>query len=111
MSFFSFLFGRGESNNNIKVLSPSEFKFQIQNKVQLVDVRTPAEYSSGAIKGAKNINYFSGSFSSEIKKLSKTKPVYVYCQSGMRSRKASRKIAKMGFPEVYDLQGGISNFK
>ncbi|HIC31162.1 MAG TPA: rhodanese-like domain-containing protein, partial [Flavobacteriaceae bacterium] len=44
MSIFSFLFGNNPVQNQvIKVLSPEEFKVQIQDKdVQLIDVRTPA---------------------------------------------------------------------
>ena len=64
MSIFSVLFGSSSQQNSaIKVLSSEDFKAQSENKkVQLIDVRTPKEYKSGHIKGAKNIDFFSGTF-------------------------------------------------
>ena len=103
MSLFSFLFG----NKNAKLLSPQEYKSHIQNKkVQLIDVRTPNEFQQGHIKKAKNIDVFSKDFISKIEKLNKDQAVYVYCRSGGRSRLASKKLARKGFLEIYDLKGG-----
>ena len=113
MSFFASLFGSKTSQSNaIKLLSPEEFKAQAENKnVQLVDVRTSAEFNGGHIKGAKNIDFFSGKFNVELNKLNKDKAVYVYCRSGSRSRQTSKKLEAMGFTEIYDLKGGILNYK
>ena len=112
MSIFNLLFGSKNQHNNIKVLAPSDFKKQIESKsVQLIDVRTPSEFKSGHIKGAKNIDFFSIKFSSEINKLHKEKPVYLYCRSGNRSKQASNKLAKLGFSDIYDLKGGFFNWK
>ena len=96
----------------VKLLGPTEFKMQIENKqVQLVDVRTAFEFRSGCINGAKNIDFFSGKFNVEFSKLDKEKPVYIYCRSGNRSRKAARKLTALGFGEVYDLEGGLLNYQ
>ncbi|MCV6631696.1 MAG: rhodanese-like domain-containing protein [Flavobacteriaceae bacterium] len=111
MSIFSFLFGSGNIAN-AEVLSPQDYKQRIAKaKVQLIDVRTPGEFRMGHIKKAKNINYFSSNFAEECSKLDNTKPVYLYCKSGNRSRQASRKLAKLGFEEIYDLQGGYMNWR
>lgn len=110
MSLLSMLFGRGgyPDNDHIHLLSPDEFKSQINDKkVQLVDVRTAREYGSGHIQGAKNIDFYSGKFAAEFNKLKKDKPVYVYCRTGARSRHAANKLADLGFKEIYDLKGGI----
>ncbi len=109
MSLLSMLFGGGyPANEHIKVLTPEEFKTQIsKKKIQLIDVRTAREFSSSHIKGAKNIDFYSGQFATEFNKLNKNKPVYVYCRTGSRSRHASNKLVKMGFTEIYDLKGGI----
>ena len=103
------LFGGGyPTNDSIKLLTPEEFKVQIANKkIQLIDVRTSREFSWSHIKGAKNIDFYSGQFATEFNKLNKNKPVYVYCRTGSRSRHASNKLAKMGFTEIYDLKGGF----
>ena len=112
MSLLSMLFGGGyPQSENIKLLSSEEFKEQITSKkVQLVDVRTLREFKISHIKGAKNIDFYSGKFASEFNKLKKDKPVYVYCRSGSRSRHASNKLAEMGFTEIYDLKGGIIRY-
>lgn len=113
MSFLSVLFGKQQSRNeSIKLLSPIEFKLKVESQnIQLIDVRTPKEFKSGHIKGAKNIDFFSGRFNLEFDKLDKAKPVYVYCRSGSRSRQTAKKLANMGFNEIYDLQGGILNYR
>lgn len=109
MSLLSLLFGGGyPASDNVKLLSPEEFKNQINNKkVQLIDVRTSREYSAGHIQGAKNIDFYSGDFSNKFNKLDKNKPVYIYCRTGARSRHASGKLVDLGFQEIYDLKGGI----
>ena len=112
MSLLKALFGLKTTQSDvIKVLVPNDFKAQTENKnVQLVDVRTSSEYNSGCIKGAKNIDSFSGNFNTQFNKLNKEKPVYIYCRSGARSRRASKKIEAFGFTEIYDLKGGILNY-
>ncbi len=79
--------------------------------IQLVDVRTPEEYNSGHIAGAVNIDVNSPDFMSEATlKLKKDRPVYVYCRSGKRSKKAGNQLAGEGY-EVVDLDGGITDWK
>ncbi len=75
--------------------------------VQLVDVRTTNEFTEGHLKGALNICVTCDGFESNIKKLDKTKPVYVYCRSGHRSGNAAKILLKMGFKEIHDMDGGI----
>ena len=108
MSFFRFLFGSNSASDQIHVLPKTEFAQALKKgKVQLVDVRTAREYKAGHIKGAKNVDFFNPSrFKSGFEALDKQKPVYVYCQSGNRSQKAARKLATMGFVEIFDLAGG-----
>jgi len=110
--FLKNLFGTRKNNNKIRVLSPLEFKEAIKKKgIQLIDVRTPQEFALGMIKGSQNLNFFDGSsFEKGAKKLNKEAAVYVYCQSGSRSKRASKALIKMGFSEIFDLQGGFSNW-
>jgi rhodanese-related sulfurtransferase len=75
---------------------------------QILDVRTPAEWEGGTIKGATKMNFFDKDFDKQLEKLDKTKPVYVYCKIGGRSGKAAKKMSKMGFTTVYNLVGGIT---
>ncbi|MBL7884530.1 MAG: thioredoxin [Bacteroidia bacterium] len=90
-------------------LSADEFeqKLNTTENPQIADVRTPEEYSEGFIKGAININYNSNTFETEITKMDKTKPVFVYCLSGGRSASAVSKMIDLGFKEIYELKGGM----
>jgi rhodanese-related sulfurtransferase len=74
--------------------------------VQLVDVRTPGEWSGGIIEGALLYDISSSNFEKNIASLDKNKPVYVYCAVGGRSGNASRVMKKLGYT-VYDLKGGM----
>ncbi len=84
---------------------------QKQNGIVLIDVRTPEEFADGYIKNAKNINFYDDSFMNKINKLDKKQPVYIYCKKGGRSAKAAQKLKAAGFEKVYDLEGGISQWK
>jgi len=113
MSFLSSLFGGSALNSDkFEVLDKNDFKVAIrQKKVQLVDVRTPREYKVGHIGKAINIDLFQGgSFKQAFEKLDKNKPIYLYCRSGSRSRRAAQKILDMGFEKVYDLKGGYMHW-
>ncbi len=108
MSLLSFLFKGQTLPDQVQLLDREDYKTAIsKGKVQLVDVRTRAEFMAGHIKGASNIDFFQGSaFQAAFSKLKKDKPLYIYCQSGNRSQKAVRILVDMGFQEVYDLRGG-----
>lgn len=93
----------------IHVVKPTEFKEKSINQV-IIDIRTPQEFSQGHIEGAININYYDHSFMEQIGKYDKSKPIFLYCRSGNRTSSAAAKIAKVGFEEVYDLQGGIMSW-
>ncbi len=90
------------------LLNTENFKEVVVDKdVQLVDVRTPDEYNAGKIDGAINIDYFDQeTFKKEFEKLDKNKAIYLYCRSGHRSHKSAVLLEKMGFKEIYDLEGG-----
>lgn len=96
-------------NQGVKNLSAEEFDKGIQKEgIQLVDVRTPEEYSEKHIKGSQNFNVNGSEFEKQMSTLDKNKPVYIYCLSGGRSSSASNWAAKNGFKEVYNMNGGIT---
>lgn len=72
--------------------------------VTLLDVRTPMEYSRGYVDGFINIPV--DDLRERIGELDKTKPVYVICQSGLRSYLVCRILAGNGF-DVYNFAGGF----
>jgi rhodanese-related sulfurtransferase len=98
------------SSKQINVTIPvDEFdkKLNETKDAQLVDVRTPEEYSEGHLKGAINYNLNAGDFDSNLNKLDKNKPVMVYCLAGGRSGEAAEKMKEKGFAEVYNMKGGM----
>jgi len=100
------------NSSDIKVVSPEEMKSLIEmDEVQLVDVRTEAEYRLEHIASSQNIDVRSPNFDEEIEKLDKEKPVIVYCRSGIRSAKCVEKLKDAGFVKIYDLNGGIAKWK
>jgi len=82
-------------------------KFLASASAQLVDVRTPAEFRSGSIKGAKNIDFAAASFKEQFLKLDKGKEYFLFCRSGTRSGQACAAMVKEGY-KVYNLDGGVS---
>jgi rhodanese-related sulfurtransferase len=95
-----------------KKVSKTEFaELMKKTGAQLIDVRTPREFSNGFIEGAKNIDYNGDTFEKQMKKLDKTKPVLVYCAAGGRSENAAELLQEWGFKEVYDLEGGYNGWK
>lgn len=95
-----------------KTISPTEFEQKLkQSDMQLIDVRTPEEYADGGIKGSVNINYNGSDFEQRIAALDRDKPVLVYCLSGGRSGKAANTMNGMGFKEVYNMQGGLVQWR
>lgn len=97
-----------QADSAVVVLNVQEFHDQIdQEKAILIDVRTPEEFSEGAIKGAKNINFKADNFLKQFSKIDKNQPVYIYCRSGNRSGQAAKMLSEAGFQKIYDLKGGF----
>ncbi len=74
----------------------------------LIDVRDRDEYAAGHIQGAMNIP------AKEIEMITavipeKTKKIFVYCLSGIRSKKAAARMAAIGYTEVKSI-GGIKGY-
>ena len=89
-------------------VSPSIFKEKMEaENGTILDVRTPEEVAEGIIPNAVTININDADFETQLNKLDKSKPVYVYCKAGGRSSRATDMMMKNGFTLVYNLDGGI----
>lgn len=71
----------------------------------VIDVRTPAEFSSGHVAGAVNIDVESPDFGARIEELDKDDSYLVYCRSGRRSALAAEQMAEAGFSDIADAGG------
>ena len=102
------------SSTKVEVLSLEQFRSKIEksNDIQILDVRTPEEWAGGVVKNAKQINIYDANFMEKVQKeFSKDKPVVVYCQAGVRSREAAKKLKDSGYKTVYDFSGGYAAWK
>lgn len=99
--------------SNVFKLEPKPFaeKIKTLKHPNIVDIRTDAEFKESHIENAINIDWYGVSFDSEISSLDKSKPLFIYCHSGGRSAAAVEKIKNLGFNEINELAGGISNWK
>jgi thioredoxin 1 len=88
-----------------------EQKLSATPNAQIIDVRTPEEYTEGHLLSAINIDWNGTDFDYKIKSLDKTKPSFVYCLSGGRSHAAAEQMRTLGFTEIYEMKGGIREWK
>lgn len=106
---FSFLSLFGQTNK-FRTVDVKEFASIIKDttKVTVLDVRTPAEHAEGHIPGTHfNIDVLENSYTKlATVKISKDKPVALYCRSGNRSKNAARILAEKGY-EVVELGTGF----
>jgi len=76
-----------------------------QGEVMLVDVREPYERDICTIAGSLPLPL--DSLRENLSALDRSKPVICYCKKGGRGETACRQLMAAGFPEVYNLEGGI----
>ncbi|MEX6687183.1 DUF953 domain-containing protein [Danxiaibacter flavus] len=96
-----------------KGLSVDEFQQELSRpSVQLLDVRTAGEYQNGHLANALQADWNNQEqFMDRIQYLDKSKPVLVYCASGVRSAKAADWMKANGFSSVQNMDGGIVAWK
>lgn len=114
LDFLKNLFGGGAAAAaSYANLSPNEFGAKIAENTAAVilDVRTPNEFSGGHLPKAINANVMGNDLTTKTAKLDKSKPLFVYCQSGGRSARACKMLSDMGFTDIYNMSGGISSWK
>lgn len=91
----------------LKTLTEEEFKAGYR-KAQLIDVREPNEFEAGHILGARNIPL--SQIHARKAEIRKDMPIYLYCQSGMRSARAAGIVKKLGCTDINHLKGGFKNW-
>ncbi|OYW80521.1 MAG: hypothetical protein B7Z27_03655 [Sphingobacteriia bacterium 32-37-4] len=80
--------------------------------IQILDVRTAGEYQGGHFNNALQANWLDEKeFAERVQHIDKTKPVLVYCASGVRSEEAMNWMKQNGFADVSNLRGGVSAWR
>ena len=89
-------------------ISPSQAHELVKQGATLIDVRSPGEFSSGHLPGAKNLPV--GDLAGKLESLGpKNTPIVLYCASGTRSSMARGVLKAQGFTQVFNL-GAMSRW-
>ncbi len=104
----------GEVSRNADHLSPTDFHAALQRKdVTVLDTRNWYETDIGTFKNSliPNIKSFQD-FPEFVQKsnIPKDKKVVMFCTSGIRCEKAAEEMRSQGYKEVFQLDGGITNY-
>jgi len=97
--------------NELKTISVRQLaELQKKEDVDVIDVRTPAEYREVHATIARNVPLDSLNPESVMqgRNGSADKPLYVICRSGNRSTTACQKFLKAGFTDIVNVEGGTS---
>ena len=86
---------------NLKELIKSD------EKIKIVDIRSPQEFEEKRIKYAINIPLYD--LKKRYKRLlsDKDEIIVLYCGSGIRSKKAYKILKEEGYANIYSLKGGL----
>ena len=94
-------------------ISPQQLKQWLDEKrdVTMLDTRNDYEVRFGSFENAVHFELADfNDFPEATEKLNTTKPVVMFCTGGIRCEKAAIHLQNAGFPEVYQLDGGILNY-
>jgi phage shock protein E len=83
-----------------------DYKQLVRDGAVILDVRTPAEYQGGHIKGSINVPL--QSLQGSLGKIPKNKTVITCCASGMRSASAKSILKSAGYAAVHNGGGWMS---
>lgn len=100
-----------KAQTEVKNISAKQAKELIEkgNEVFILDVRTREEYNEFHMKGANLIPI--QELEQNISKIPKDKKVIVHCAKGKRSAKACEILKNKGLKELYNVEGGINQWK
>ena len=82
------------------------------SKYVVLDAREPKEFKVSHLENAVNVgfNKFDGEKTAQMIP-DKNTPIVVYCSIGVRSEKIGEKLLKLGYKNVFNLYGGIFEWK
>ena len=82
----------------------------LETKAIFIDARSLEEYEVSHIKDAKHVGFKNPDFSS-LDTIEKSSQIIVYCSVGYRSEKITQQLIKIGYTDIYNLYGGIFEWK
>ena len=75
----------------------------------LLDVREPEEYAYGHVPGA--INLPQAELATRLAEVPRDRPVFVICESGMRSLRSTQFLRQMGYDHLTNVRGGTAAWR
>lgn len=78
--------------------------------VVVLDIRTPAEFIGGHIRGAVNIDFYANDFKSKLEALDKDATYLIYCRTGNRTGQSLSLMQQLGFKRILHLENGITEW-
>lgn len=91
----------------VSEMAPKEARPAVEAAyAQFIDVRTPEEYNAGHAAHARNIPL--DTLPQSLDKLERNEPVYLICQTGVRSMKAAQMLNEAGFRQTVSIVGGTT---
>ena len=99
------------NKNNVPYISVKELS-ALKTKAILLDAREEKEYKVSHLKNALFVGYNNFKIHKTTKNLAdKNAKIVVYCSLGIRSETIAHKLIKEGYTNVYNLYGGIFEWK
>ena len=99
------------NNNSVPYISSNDLN-KLNENVVLLDARELKEYNVSHLKNAINVGYKKFNIQETIAKVNdKNTKIVVYCSIGVRSERIAEKLSKSGYLNVYNLYGGIFDWK
>lgn len=102
-----------DAKTRIKELSIQEVKTKLDNQEQFyfIDVREDHEWQQGHITNAEHLGRGIIERDIENKIPDKTSEIVLYCGGGFRSALSADNLQKMGYTNVYSMDGGYRDWK
>jgi len=99
---------KARAEGGFKTIPAADFeKRRAKGRAPVLDVRTAEEFRKGHVTGAINADIHSPEFAAKAAAFDKKKPILVNCHLGSRGDIAAAELARMGFKNVFNLEGGL----
>lgn len=89
----------------VAACAPAAEPVTVSANTVVIDVRTPAEFGTGHLKGAVNIDVQSPSFDATVGQLPAGGDYVIYCRSGSRAATAIARLKALGFTATVNAGG------
>ena len=91
--------------DSVRTVQAAEAASLVDDGATVIDVRTPAEFDSGHLAGATNIDVQAADFHERVGELDREGTYVLYCRSGARAGAAAEMMLDMGFEDVVNAGG------